>query len=220
MFLEIDDILGPHELDRLKEIAAATRFLEGRISNPHNQTKNNLQADLGEPGYRESSQLVFQALWRNETFRNYVFPKRIAPPLLCRYQPGMSYGRHSDSAFMPMQPEPLRSDVSLTVWLNDPATYKGGELVIHLGGKPVVIKGGAGSAIVYPSTTIHEVTPVTEGERLVAITFVESQIGDERCRDLLYTLNEVAALEGLNMAWNNRLRLEHVRQSLHRIWSS
>jgi len=72
---------------------------------------------------------------------------------------------------------------------------------------------------VYPSTTIHEVLPVRSGERIVAITFVQSQIVDEKQRDLLYTLNEVAALEGLSMQWDNRIRLEHVRHSLHRMWS-
>ena len=220
MFHEIGEILAPEEVIRLKEIAAATRFVDGRISNPHNQTKNNLQADYSDAGYRDSSALAAKALWRSEDFRNYAFPKRIAPPLMCRYQPGMSYGAHPDSAFLPMQPEPLRSDVSLTIWLNPPETYDGGELVIHLGTKPVAIKGRAGSAVVYPSTTIHEVRPVTRGERLVVISFVESQIVDERCRELLYTLNEVAALEGLSMKWENRLRLEHVRQSLHRIWST
>ena len=78
----------------------------------------------------------------------------------------------------------------------------------------------AGSAVVYPSTTIHEVLPVRSGARLVAITFVQSQIVDEKQRELLYTLNEVAALEGLNMQWDNRVRLEHVRHSLHRMWAS
>jgi len=73
--------------------------------------------------------------------------------------------------------------------------------------------------VVYPSTTIHEVLPVRSGERIVAITFVQSQIVDEKQRDLLYTLNEVAALEGLSMQWDNRIRLEHVRHSLHRMWS-
>ena len=82
------------------------------------------------------------------------------------------------------------------------------------------MKGPAGAGVVYPSTTIHEVMPVTAGERLVAITFIQSQIVDERKRELLYVLNEVAALEGLNMQWDNRMRLEHVRHSLHRMWSS
>ena len=144
----------------------------------------------------------------------------MAPPLLCRYAPGMAYGVHSDAPFLPMQPSPLRSDISCTIFISDPATYEGGALTIHLGSKPVTIKGAPGSAVIYPSTTLHEVAPVTRGERLVAITFIESRIPDERKRELLYALNEVAALEGLNMAAQNRMRLEHVRNCLNRMWSS
>ena len=170
--------------------------------------------------HREATNLLGQAMLRNEEVRNFAFIRRLAPPLMCRYRPDMKYGTHPDVAFLPMQGEPLRSDISCTIFIADPSTYDGGELTIHLGSKPIKIKGKRGSAVLYPSTTIHEVLPVTRGERLVAITFMESQICDEKKRDLLYTLNEVAALEGLNMDWDNRVRLEHVRHSLHRMWST
>jgi PKHD-type hydroxylase len=219
MFLEIQNVLNAAEITRLREIAQGATFVDGRISNPHNQTKQNLQVDPRDSGAQESGRLVGLALQRNEEFARFAFPIRVATPLLCKYQPGMSYGKHPDSAFLPMQPTPLRSDVSCTVFVSDPASYEGGELTIHLGSRPVVIKGAAGSAVVYPSTTIHEVLPVRSGERIVAITFIQSQIVDEKQRDLLYTLNEVAALEGLSMQWDNRIRLEHVRHSLHRMWS-
>jgi len=219
MFLEIQNVLNPAEIDRLREIAQGATFVDGRISNPHNQTKQNLQVDPRDSGAQESGRLVGLALQRNEEFARFAFPVRVATPLLCKYQPGMSYGKHPDVAFLPMQPTPLRSDVSCTVFISDPASYEGGELTIHLGSRPIVIKGAAGAAVVYPSTTIHEVLPVRSGERIVAITFVQSQIVDEKQRDLLYTLNEVAALEGLSMQWDNRIRLEHVRHSLHRMWS-
>jgi len=219
MFLEIQNVLNAAEIARLREIAQGATFVDGRISNPHNQTKQNLQVDPRDSGAQESGRLVGLALQRNEEFARFAFPVRVATPLLCKYQPGMSYGKHPDAAFLPMQPAPLRSDVSCTVFISDPASYEGGELTIHLGSRPIVIKGAAGAAVVYPSTTIHEVLPVRSGERIVAITFVQSQIVDEKQRDLLYTLNEVAALEGLSMQWDNRIRLEHVRHSLHRMWS-
>ncbi len=221
MFTEIENILTPEELQWLGTIARETTFVDGRISNPHNKTKNNLQIDHTSQLYQESTQLLARALLRNEEVRNFAFIKRLAPPLMCRYQPGMQYGKHPDVAFIPMPPEqPLRSDVSCTIFLADPSTYEGGALTIHLGSKPISIKGAAGSAVIYPSTTIHEVTPVTSGERLVAITFIESQIIDETKRHLLYLLNEVAALEGYNISWDNRITLEHVRHSLHRMWSN
>jgi PKHD-type hydroxylase len=83
-----------------------------------------------------------------------------------------------------------------------------------------VIKGEPGSLVVYPSTQLHEVTPVRRGQRLVSITFIESMIRDEFRRTQLYELSEVAALEGLKMAWGNRVRLEAVRNNLLRLWSN
>jgi PKHD-type hydroxylase len=105
------------------------------------------------------------------------------------------------------------------VWLNPPGSYDGGELVVHLGTRPVVIKGEPGSVVVYPSTQLHEVTPVRRGQRLVSITFIESLIPEEFLRTQLYELSEVAALEGLKMAWENRVRLEAVRHNLLRLWA-
>lgn len=220
MFLEIPDLLNAAELEHLRAIGAKASFLDGRISNPHNPTKQNLQLDPRTPYHQESSQIVLQALQRSEEFARFAFPIRVASPLLCKYQCGMSYGRHADAAFLPMQPAALRSDVSLTVFISEPGDYEGGELLIDMGSRAVPVKGPAGSTIVYPSTTIHEVVPVRSGERLVAISFAESQIVDEKKRELLYTLNEVAALEALNMRWDNRIRLEQVRYSLHRMWSA
>ena len=220
MFIEIPDILNADQLKRIQEIAKTANFVDGRVSNPHNQTKNNLQIDTNDPLYKESTTLLAEALMHSEAVVNYAFISRMASPLICRYQPDMSYGKHPDTAFLPMRPTPLRSDMSCTIFLADPDTYEGGELTIHLGSKPVSIKGAAGSGILYPSTTIHEVVPVTSGERLVAITFIESQIMDEKNRYLLYSLNEIAALEGDNISWDNRILLEHVRHSLHRMWST
>lgn len=220
IFIEVENLLTPQELDRLEKLAATSQFVDGRVSNPHNTTKHNLQLDMASDAYRESSQIIGQAYLRNEQVRNFAFIHRFAPPMMCRYQPNMKYGKHPDNAFLPMQPTPLRSDISSTVFISDPDSYDGGELTIHLGSRPVTIKGARGSAVLYPSTTIHEVQPVTRGERTVAITFIESQICDEQLRNLLYTLNEVAALEGLKMEWDNRVRLEHVRHSLHRMWST
>ena len=81
------------------------------------------------------------------------------------------------------------------------------------------LRGAAGTAVIYPSDTLHEVTPVTAGERVVGLTFIESRIADATRRSLLYELNEVAALEGLGMAWENFSRLQHVQMGLLRLWA-
>jgi PKHD-type hydroxylase len=219
MFLEIKGLLTPAEVARLTALSREVKFVEGRISNPANTTKDNLQADLSDPKYSESTDIVAQAFARSREFNDFAMPKRIAPPLLCRYEPGMKYGAHADAALIPLGDNPLRSDISCTVFIAEPSTYEGGELVTHLGTRPVVFKGEPGDAIVYPSTMLHEVRPVRSGQRLVSITFIESRIADEHRRSQLYELNEIGALEGLKMSWQNRVRLELVRQNLLRMWA-
>jgi len=219
MFLEINDFLKAEEVARLRDLAMRVTFVDGRISNPHNQAKKNLQASESDPLYAESSRIVADAFARSGPFRDFAFPADVAPPLLARYEVGMTYGAHADTSHMRFGNQVRRSDLSATVWLNPPQDYDGGELVVHLGTRSVVIKGQPGSVVVYPSTQLHEVTPVRRGQRLVSITFIESMIPDEFLRTQLYELNEVAALEGLKMAWSNRVRLEAVKNNLLRLWS-
>lgn len=220
MFLEIPDVLTIEEVEQLRTIAQSASFVDGRLSSPHSTVKDNLQVDHADQGYQASSRIMAQALQRNEAFRNFAFPALMAPPLLARYEPGMKYGVHSDSALMMIGQRQLRSDLSCTIFLNEPEAYEGGALAVHLGARVLEFKLRPGSAVVYPSTTLHEVTPVTEGQRLVGITFIESQIVDSTLRELLYDLDEVAALEGFNMSPENRVRLQHVRTNLRRMWSA
>ena len=219
MFLEIPDVLTAAEVEQLRELATRARFVDGRISSPGSPVKDNLQLDHADPAYAASSQLMAAALMRHEGFRNFAFPSLLAPPLLARYEPGMKYGAHSDSAFMQLGQRQLRSDLSCTIFLNPPDGYEGGALRVHLGSGHVEFKLQPGAAVVYPSTTLHEVVPVTAGQRLVGITFIESLIPDPAHRELLYELDEVAALEGNGMSWENRTRLQYVRTNLRRMWS-
>ncbi|HJW40085.1 MAG TPA: Fe2+-dependent dioxygenase [Rhizomicrobium sp.] len=219
MILELKDFLIPAEVARLSQLARELHFVNGRISNPNNLTKDNLQVDPADPHAAESTRIVADAFARSQMFQDFAFPRRVAPPLLCRYESGMKYGAHADAAHLMVEGETLRSDLSSTVFVADPSTYQGGELVMHIGTRPVVAKGAPGEAIVYPSTMLHEVRPVRSGTRVVSITFIESMVPNEYQRTQLYELNEVAALEGLNMQWQNRVRLETVRQNLLRMWS-
>lgn len=220
MFQMIKNVLTPQEILEVRQIASRVKFVDGKATNPHSHAKNNLQMDIGQPEAQRASQIAGAAMARNGTFQNFVFPKRIASPLLCRYDKEMNYGSHADSPVIPLPNGPLRSDVSGTLFIADPASYEGGELTVHLGTEVLRIKGEPGSMIVYPSTTLHEVAPVTSGQRLVFITFIESTIADPASRELLFTLNEVHALEGLKMDWQNRTRLQYVIANLHRNWMS
>jgi PKHD-type hydroxylase len=212
------ELLTRGEIEECRRIAAASPFVDGRITNPHNTAKQNEQ--LHEPqAYQKSSQLLLQAFARSQEFRDFAFPARIAPPFLTRYRPGMKYGFHTDSAFIRMPQGELRSDLSCTIFLNEPETYEGGSLHIRLGDADIRIKLRSGEAVVYPSDTLHEVEPVTKGERLVAITFIQSRVPDPFRRNLLFNLNEVAALEGLNMSHENYTRMQLVQAQLLRYWT-
>jgi PKHD-type hydroxylase len=218
MFLHVKDVITPEELDQIRQIAKSIRFVDGRASNPHNTAKNNLQMDVTQPEAHRASQIAGQAIGRNEEIKNFSFWKRIASPMLSRYEIGMTYGAHADAAYLPLPNGPMRSDVSGTLFIGEPSSYDGGELVIHLGTEIVKVKGEPGSMILYPSTTLHEVAPVTKGQRLSMFTFMESYIPNQLHREIVWSVNEVAALEGLNMQWDNRMRLQFVSASLQRLW--
>lgn len=211
-------LLDPGEVAECRRIAASTTFIDGRASNPHNKAKNNQQ--LHDPAASQASaQIMLKAFARSEEFREFAFPDKIAPPLLTKYQPGMYYGAHADAAFINLGNAVIRSDLSCTIFLNDPDSYDGGALVVRLGDGQLNFKLHAGEAIIYPSDTFHEVEKVTRGERLVAITFIQSKIPDPFRRNLLFDLNEVAALEGLTMKQENFSRLQLVQANLLRYWA-
>lgn len=213
MFKEIADLLTPEEVAGLRRIAASAQWVDGRQSNPHSTVKNNLQ--LYD---KTASDIMARALFRHPAFVDFAFPVIIAPPMLSRYVPGMAYGGHADAAFLPVGEKPIRCDLSCTIFLSDPESYEGGALRIQLGSRDLRFRGAAGSCVLYPSTTFHEVEALSGGERLAGITFIQSRIADAARRELLYELNEVAALEGLSMDPANYARLQLVQRNLLQQW--
>jgi PKHD-type hydroxylase len=211
------EILTGDEVAECRRIATAATFVDGRISNPHNKAKQNEQ--LHEPAaYQKSSDLLRKAMLRSPEFMEFAFPISMAPPMMTRYKPGMKYGAHADAAYIQLPGATIRSDLSCTIFLNDSTDYDGGELNIRLGDAQLSFKLKPGQAVIYPSDTFHQVIPVTRGERLVAITFIQSRIPDPFRRNLLFELNEVAALEGLKMDPDNFARLQVVQSQLLRYW--
>ena len=210
-------ILTAQEVEECRKIAASAPFVDGRLTNPHNTAKQNEQLH-DQSAYQRSAQLLQAALVRNEELMNFAFPVKIAPPMITRYKPGMKYGFHTDVAFMQLPSSGMRSDLSCTIFLNEPESYEGGALHIRLGDGEMRFKLRPGDAIVYPSDTLHAVEAVTKGERLVAITFMQSRIQDPFRRNLLYNLNEVAALEGLSMKPENFTMLQLIQNQLLRYW--
>jgi len=216
MFKEIQ-LLTDQEVATLREISKSAHYVDGKISNPHSKVKNNLQLH-DSAAYAKSSKILMDALMTSQEFRDFAFPKNVAPPLMTCHAEGMNYGLHADSATITLPKQILRTDVSCTIFLSEPDSYEGGALHVQLGTADLRFKCKPGNAIVYPSSTLHEVEEVTKGERHVAITFIESQIADQNKRTLLYELNEIAALEGNNMSFDNFSRLQAVQSNLTRSW--
>ena len=219
MIRHIRSVLRPEEVLRLRELAQQVKFVDGRATNPAGSVKNNLQVSHGDPGASEPGVILRDALMRHPEVRSFAMPRQMARPTLARYEPGMNYGWHVDEALFPSTP-PMRSDLSCTVWLSEPDAYDGGELTIELGQQALSFKGAAGDAVLYPSTTIHQVASVTRGQRLVGITWFQSYIGDAHRRELLIQIDEARAIEFQRGA-DPRMTvlLESLRTNLFRMWS-
>src|ERR1700735_4667336 len=112
MFPHTPDLLSPTEVQPIVQFARQVKYIDGKRSNPHNVAKQNVIADVADPWSQKASQITLGALQRSEQARNFVCPRRVPAPALSRYAAGMKYGAHTDAAFLPVAPEPLRSDAS------------------------------------------------------------------------------------------------------------
>ena len=189
MMLHIPHLLTSEEVGALLQIAQAGQFSDGRASAGAylHGVKNNLQHEATPEQEQRIQQIVIGALMRNAEFSSFALPRRVMPPRLARYESGMGYGSHIDQAFMG-QGEPMRSDLSMTLFLSDPTQYQGGELVIETPIGEQEIKLPVGDAVVYATTVHHRVATVSQGTRLVAVTWMQSYVSDPARRQLLHDL--------------------------------
>lgn len=191
MLLQIPELLNAAQLDRLRELLAEARFVDGRLSAGMAASKVKDNEELApEPELLQRLYRILMAsVGHSATFRSAVLPARVADFIFARYQPGMRYGDHVDDPIMG-QAGKFRSDVSMTVFLSAPDDYDGGELVIRTPFGEQQVKLPAGHAVVYPSASVHRVAEVTRGERLVALTWIQSFVRDAARRELLYELDQ------------------------------
>ena len=191
MIVTLPDLVTPAELAQIKQLVARAGFADGRATAGEllQKAKNNEQIPWNHPVVREISGIVMQALGRCDAFMSAAQPRRLAAMLVSRYRPGMAYGLHVDAPIM-AEPNHVRSDVSFTLFLNDPDGYEGGELAFEYGSGEMAFKLPAGSAICYPTGQLHRVRPVEQGERLAVVGWVQSMVRDAGVRELLHDLSE------------------------------
>ncbi|THD58131.1 Fe2+-dependent dioxygenase [Phenylobacterium sp.] len=224
MLLHLPEVLSPADLAEVRAALGEAAWVDGRGTAGHLSApvKHNAQLHWQDPSAVRLGTLVRMRLERNPMFVSAALPAQILPPLFNRYAGGGHYGPHVDGSIRPIDgtDRRLRTDLSLTVLLSDPADYDGGELVIEdlLGGRAVKLP--AGDAILYPADTIHEVTPVTRGERLAAFTWIQSLVRDHADRQSLFELD--AAIQRLPAGGETdaaRLSLTNLYHRLMRRWA-
>lgn len=192
MLLQIPGVLTPAQLATVRKLLAGAHFIDGKLSAgaAAKRVKNNQELDKNAVQLEHLNNIVMGSLVQHPVYRSGALPLRIASPYYGRYTTGRSYGNHVDDPIMGTEGALYRSDVSITVFLNPPEDYAGGELVIHTAFGSHAVKLAAGDAVMYPASSLHHVREVTQGERLVAVTWLQSLIRDPAQRELLYQLNQ------------------------------
>ena len=221
MLRVIRQLLSRDDVAAVKGAAANGTFADGMQSAGFlvADRKNNEELALGQTQRDEVVRMVLQRLWQNKQLQIVVRPRRILPPIVSRYQPGMRYGDHMDNVIMGGA-QPFRVDCSITIFLNDPASYEGGELVINTSPGEQRIKLDPGDAVIYPTQYVHRVEEVTKGERLACVTWMESLVRDLGQREVLYDL-AIAAEHVHKMGPDSDafMTLEKARFNLLRMWA-
>lgn len=213
----IPDLLTADELAQLTGLVARGPWIPGATTAGARAraVKDNAQLEPGSAAAREAGAIVLAALGRSALFVSAALPDRISPPLFSRYEPGQGYGAHVDNAMQADAAGRLRADVSATLFLAAPDTYDGGELVVEEGSAAQRVKLPAGALILYPSTSLHRVEPVTRDARLAAVFWVQSLVRDAGARQILFELDGAIQAIGDHDA---ALRLSAVYHNLLRRW--
>jgi PKHD-type hydroxylase len=220
MLLHIPAVLSADDVRAVRAVLDAAPWQDGRATAGHRAqaVKHNLQLPLDLPEARQLAELVAERLSRHSTFLAGALPLRIVPPRFNRYEGGGNYGAHVDNAVFPIPgAASVRTDLSITVFLNDPGDYDGGALVVQDSFGEHSIKLPAGDAILYPGNSLHRVTPVTRGVRLASFLWVQSLVAADHHRRILYDLDlaiqalstdhpDHGAIDGLTNVYHNLLR--------------
>lgn len=222
MIFTIPSVLSPEQVRSLRERLAHSPYEDGGLtaSGFAADAKNNLQLNLHQPHAFELSQEIASHLLSHGQFQVAALPVKLSAPMFNLYKEGMYYGPHSDSALLSAPSGPIRGDMSMTIFLSNPDEYEGGELEINdLNSGYHLIKLPAGSAICYPTYAVHQVKPVTRGERWACVLWIQSAIRDPYKRSLLWQLEQTTQMIQSGQTQQALVELSQARNNLLRQWA-
>jgi PKHD-type hydroxylase len=224
MIVRIASVLSADELAAIRARIAGGAWEDGRLTAGHQsaQAKANLQLPQSDAAARAASDSVLRALERSPLFVSATLPHHVFPPLFNRYGPGMSFGSHVDNAVrqIPGTPHRLRTDVSATLFLSAPDEYDGGELIVEDTFGTHSVKLAAGDMIVYPSSSLHRVEPITRGTREAAFFWIQSMVREDGARALLFNLDtSIRELTQKGADRDSVMRLTNCYHNLLRRWA-
>lgn len=196
MLLTIPDVFSPEQVRQIRQQLDSAEWVDGRVTAGHQSTlaKDNMQIPEGHPVAKEIGELILQTLGQNLLFISAALPMKVFPPLFNRYSGGQSFGTHVDNAIRHVKgtSHRVRSDLSATLFFSNPDEYDGGELIVEDTYGIHSVKLPAGHLVLYPSSSLHNVRPVTRGARVSSFFWIQSMVRDDSARTLLFDLDNVA----------------------------
>ena len=225
MLTVVPELLQAEEVDAIRSLIDDAQWVDGNVTSGHQSAlaKRNLQLPEDAPQARQAGQLILEALGKSPLFIAAALPLRIFPPLFNSYAGGQAFGVHVDNAVRIQAGTGfrVRSDLSITVFLEDPESYDGGELTVETNFGVQQVKLPAGHAVLYPSSSLHRVEPVTRGRRVASFFWLQSMIRDDAARQLLFDLDSSIQTLAVELGHDNAqvIRLTGVYHNLLRRWA-
>lgn len=223
MLLQIPQVLTSEQVAQARQILDAAEWVDGRITAGHQgaRVKDNQQISAEHPAARQVGEMILRALGQTPLFISAALPLHILPPMFNRYSGGQNFGTHVDGAVRQLpNGQRLRTDLSCTLFFAGPDEYDGGELVVEDTYGTKSVKLPAGDLILYPSTSLHHVTPVTRGTRLCSFFWLQSMVRDNHQRSLLFDLDVAIQRFGPENATHpSVVQLTGVYHNLIRLWA-
>jgi len=222
MLIIIPEVLNKEQLAVVRDYISRANFVDGRLSagREASSVKNNTEMQTSEQEMAQLNNLVMGNLVKHPVYLAAALPAKIAAPYYAKYSTGMFYGNHVDDPVMGPPGQRYRSDLSITIFISEPDEYGGGELIVQTSYGEQTVKLAAGDAVLYPSSSTHRVNEVTKGERLVAVTWLQSMVRDPSQRELLYKLHLARELLLENAKEKDETELvSNAYVNLVRMWS-